>query len=53
MKPASKQCKVCKDMLCKHCPTRQTTKYNGDWDGLICAKCDGIEHNTGSIKFTT
>lgn len=47
MRPANKKCKICNDGLCKHCPARQTTNYNGDWDGVICPKCDGIEAKRG------
>lgn len=39
-KPASKRCKICGDGLCKYCKTRQTTNYAGDWDGVVCEKCD-------------
>jgi len=51
-KPVSKQCKICKQGYCKYCKTRETTNYNGDWDGLICEKCDGIEAKRGVIHFT-
>lgn len=51
-KPASKQCKVCKEGLCKYCKTRETKTYAGDWDGFICERCDGIEAKRGVVTFT-